>query len=801
MTPLRILFLLFGFFTVALPLQAQTYRWRNVVMGGGGFVPGIVFSPTEPGLVYARTDVGGAYRWDAAGRTWISITDHLSRNESNYTGVRSLALDPSDPDRVYLATGLYSQSWAGTGAILASTDRGTTWSHYPLSIKLGGNEDGRSTGECLQVDPSLNSRLLLGSSTDGLWKSEDYGASWAQVTSFPINSTPAGRNGISFVLFDTTGSTAGQATPTIYVGVLRTGASNLYQSLDGGVTWSAVPGQTTTLMPHQAVVDDQGNIYITYSNGPGPNNITSGDVRRYQAATNQWTSIRPDQGQQGGFAGISRHPNGTLLVSTIDRWWPGDEVFRSTDNGATWQPLVRNATWDYAGFAHAAESTPHWLGDVDINPFDADQAWFVTGYGVFHATNLTTTSGAVTWSFDNAGLEETVPLGLISPPSGPHLVVALGDIDGFRYETQLETSPAEGRLSPQYGTNTSIAFAEQQPAVMARTHYNANAHYGSYSTDGGASWQAFASAPLGTSGGGTIALSADGNTLVWSPAGAGFHYSTNRGSTWLPASGAASGMKPVADRVNGQKFYVYHALQGQVWRSTDGGKTFTQGATGLPSLYDWQLNDGALQAVFGQEDHLWLNHPSGLYRSTDGGQTFSPVTGVASAYALGFGKAAPGSDYPAIFMAGVVAGVYGFYRSDDQGTQWTRINDDAHQFGWVGLLAGDPRVYGRVYLGTGGRGVVYGEPAEATTSSERMRSHPVHLYPNPSADGSFSLRTDARSPIQRVQVLDLQGRLLWEHMLPALTSEAMIRTTLWSGFYLVRCFSSQGVSTQKLIVR
>jgi xyloglucan-specific exo-beta-1,4-glucanase len=41
---------------------AEAYTWRSVQIVGGGFVPGIVFNATEPDLVYARTDIGGAYR-------------------------------------------------------------------------------------------------------------------------------------------------------------------------------------------------------------------------------------------------------------------------------------------------------------------------------------------------------------------------------------------------------------------------------------------------------------------------------------------------------------------------------------------------------------------------------------------------------------------------------------------------------------------------------------------------------------------------------------------------------------------
>jgi hypothetical protein len=58
----------------------------------------------------------------------------------------------------------------------------------------------------------------------------------------------------------------------------------------------------------------------------------------------------------------------------------------------------------------------------------------------------------------------------------------------------------------------------------------------------------------------------------------------------------------------------------------------------------------------------------------------------------------------------VVNGQYGFFRSDDTARTWVRINDDQHQYGLVLHICGDMQEYGRVYVGTHGRGIIMGAP-------------------------------------------------------------------------------------------
>ena len=84
---------------------------------------------------------------------------------------------------------------------------------------------------------------------------------------------------------------------------------------------------------------------------------------------------------------------------------------------------------------------------------------------------------------------------------------------------------------------------------------------------------------------------------------------------------------------------------------------------------------------------------------------------VEQIHAFGFGKRAPGASWPALYLVGTVQGQRGFFRSTDGAHSWIRINDDAHQWGLVLQITGDPKKFGRVYVGTHGRGTFYGDPA------------------------------------------------------------------------------------------
>ncbi len=321
------------------------YQWNSVTVGGGGFSPNIIFSPVEQGLAYLRTDIGGLYRYDRHAQRWLPLQDGMP--EGNYFGVESVAPDPRDANVVYAAVGMYR---SGPAAILRSMNRGATWKIVPVPFRMGGNEDGRGLGERLAIDPQDTDILYFGSRQDGLQRSTDRGLTWSQVGAFPSAALEAAgpnraRAGISFVVFDRRTREDGVPTKTIFVGVADRGSHHLFRTIDAGASWQPIANEPRAdLLPVRAQLDDDGILFVTYSNGIGPNGVTAGAVFKLDTATDEWQEITPpaDPGPTGGYMGLSldsRQP-GTLLVATVDWWKDRDTIWRSADAGRTWTSAV-----------------------------------------------------------------------------------------------------------------------------------------------------------------------------------------------------------------------------------------------------------------------------------------------------------------------------------------------------------------------------------------------------------------------------------------------------------------------------
>lgn len=784
--------------------QEATYAWKNSPIGGGGFVTGIITHKTS-GDRYCRTDVGGAYRWDEANNRWIQLMDWLNESENGFIGVEALALDPQNPNNIYMLCGT-SYINDGRTAILKSTDKGNTFTYTDVTsqFKAHGNGNGRGNGERLAVDPKNSNILFVGTRANGLWKSTDAGVTWTLAWN-GVTTTP-NENGICFVLFDPSSSVAGGATQTLYIGVSRTGGANLYKSTDGGSSFTDIT-PTTGFMPHRAAL--QGTtMYVTYADAAGP--ATNGDGKLYKlnTATGAWTNVTPVHSKDYAYGGVSIDPTNVnrVIVSTCGLYWNnqfgtgwGDFIFLTTDGGSTWTlKNGNNATYDANGMGWSSGGAVNWMDCIEFDQSNLKKVRVIGGGGVYTCSDITATNPS--WKYDVIGIEETAFLDGISIPGGP-LISSFGDVSGFVHEP-LTSYPSK-KLSPEGGYNNhSISYAGANPGKVVRIGNGDNIVY--YSNDMGATWTA---AATNKGSAGRAAVSADGSTIVHCPAwSTTTYYTTNNGGSWSSCSGVSLGDAiPVADQVNPNYFYIYHPNTGQMLRSADKGVSFSAAGSpgGTTAFHPWVPT--LIRTVPGFEGHVWVPlHKNGLKYSTDYGATYVTVSNVTYCKAIGIGKTMSGSSYPTIFIWGTVSGTTGLFRSTNQGATWLRLNDDAHQFAGASFLIGDMNVPGRVYMSTGGgRGIVYWydvsiEPEpEPVTGIHDEDPQGFQVYPNPTAS---TITIPNATTLSRVTLLDERGRKI-NSIRPEGDTVTVSLKDLPAGIYLIELVDHRGTTTFRRAVR
>lgn len=691
-------------------VSVNGWEFNQVAMGGGGFVSG-VFATSQNGLYYARTDVGGAYRYNSDSEKWESISYGISEDDQGFLGIAALAFGEKDPNRVYMIAGTSYLS-GGRTAIFISDDYGTTFRRTELSdYRADGNGMGRGNGERLAVDPKNSDIVYAGfMSTGGLLKSTDGFATYTALD-LGTDTTTGNNNGICSIVIDPNSGDENGCS-TIYAAISRKGDYNIYKSTDAGATWAPVEDAPKGLMVQRMKYNGDGKIIITYADAEGPwnNNRSSGGIRMLNIADDTFTDITPKKQAYGDVVIDPNDPNRmAACTENIYVEQPtgafGDEFYVTTDGGQNWTLLNDKMTFNANGVDWLSTTSMHWCSSMAIDPNNTNRIMVVSGNGIYACDNIW--DDAPEFYFFAKGVEETVPYDIACIPGGG-LVTVTGDYDGF-YQ---ESAEVYGNVhSTTAGSMAGVAVAADNPDVWVKCGGDDKTNGFWYTLDRGATWKQSRKSPIDTGKAhrGSVAVSADGKTFYWAPENAAFIYwSEDNGDSWNQSKGGSACKRLVADQVNSE--YVYAASGSAFYYSTDRGRTFTANN----DLSAFSANRPA--AVPGVEGKIY--YPCmGLQVSTDNGQTFTRLSTVSNCQMVGVGKGKTDDSPCTLFIWGQPTSddPVGLYWSEDEGTTWKRINDDNHQFGGTGngkFVYGDINKYGRVYMSTLGLGVVYGDLVE-----------------------------------------------------------------------------------------
>lgn len=711
------------------------YLWKPLAVGGGGFIMSIDISPDGNERVL-RTDTYGAYRWE--NNRWKQLVTAKSMPpedvavSENGISVVEIVFAPSDSKRLYMQY---------KGRIYRSNDRGDTWKRTTFSpVVMDSNDDWRQQGPRLGVDPVNPDVVYAGTQQNGLFVSLNGGTSWAGVAAIPrgqdVKPERSSTKGPGVkVWFDPTSAIVNGMKQGI---VVNSYGNGFWKSNDAGTTWQPIssPGNGAVKVDHGVIASDGTYYMASYSDSK---------VWRYRGGTWQDISV------PGGccFPTIAADP---FKPDSIWVFAGNGRAWRSTNAGGNWTsvPLNFTAAGDIPWLAGKGAVNNFVLGQVRFDTKTPGLIWVSSGTGMWKA-NVSDTASVINWQAETRGIEQLVANDVIAPP-GQRPVLGGWDF-GTRGAEDADAFATTWGPSERFNSSWQLDWSTSNPAFIVTNFSDhrfccsedGKAVLGSWSADGGRSWTPFAVTPVPPGrdpkdpwafGFGSIAVAAnDVNNIIWLPTfNLPPYYTLDRGKTWniitlpeqdpkAPGSHYALSLNRkviAADRVLANTFYYAHSggengIGRGLWRTTDGGANWAR--LYAEEITPYSIFNATLKAVPGVAGNLFftpgpLDGVDGPFRrSINGGETWQDVAGLTRVYSFGFGKAALGASYPAIYVAGKLKGQNGIYRSIDNALSWTRIaRYPTQSLDQVRAIDGDKNVFGRVYIGLSGSGWVYGAP-------------------------------------------------------------------------------------------
>jgi photosystem II stability/assembly factor-like uncharacterized protein len=334
----------------------STHKWKllgpisSPVSVGGvreqgiGRVNRIRINPKNSDELWAGTASGGVWKSTDKGATWKSMdfTSFLS------LGVSDIAISPTDPKIVYVATGdiepAYSKAFYTIG-LIKTTDGGDSWqiTGYDATI-----DQGRQVGTVL-VHPENPDIVIIGTNS-GIEKSTDGGATWDKKYFTGYFTDMEFMPGNPDVVYGSTISYSGNAT--------------IFVSKDGGDTWKSAITINGALRIALAVSEDEPDFLFSLNASASTRGFHSYYVSSDQGDTWEWqTTINDVPNILGWYRGTGSDQSGQGSYDLALAVSPANVEVAYSGGINIWKTSTLGFNWDL---------TSHWFGGFNQPYVHAD---------------------------------------------------------------------------------------------------------------------------------------------------------------------------------------------------------------------------------------------------------------------------------------------------------------------------------------------------------------------------------------------------------------------------------------------
>ncbi len=635
-----------------------------------GRIAGVAAHPTDTNIIYIAAASGGVWKTTNGGTSWTPLTDSQAT-----LAIGAIALAPSNPNIIYAGTGEstgyltppFANFLFGRG-VLKSTDGGASWA------LLGNAQFDRRTMTKIAIHPTDPNTVYVAvapgelnglGDNAGIWKSTDGGSNWINTTASlpttnafsdlvmdptdaqilyaavgnpagaPANSVyktansggswslagnfPAGTN-----LGDIKLALAKSAPQTLYAAVVApitngtfgtfqdfpysSGLYKMMKTVNGGSTWTELAGTPNYLYPQgffcSALAVCPTNANLVYAGGVAVSSLhTNGFILSTNGGLN-WTEI------SAGADGNAIH--GDAQAFAFD---PGNRLLLG-DDGGLWRldnPVIGNIRWTNL---NANLGTIQFVG-IALHPTNLDVA-----YGGTQDNGTVKFDGTSRWNPIRGGDGGFVRV----DPTNPYIIyhtyfgisIERSDDGGVTWSPKLAGFyPDTSNFYPPY---------IMDPSNPARLLFGTDSIYETLNR--GESWvlltipyfNGWNTAAVIDS----IAIARTDPNTIYASAGGHIFISTDNGFNWnqRDVPGVTDNIQDLlVDPTNSQIVYAVRARMGNghVFRSTNGGQTWSNLSGNLPDLPVYAIQ---LDSRF-NPPALYVGGYNGVYASTDLGTTWS----------------------------------------------------------------------------------------------------------------------------------------------------------------------------------